>query len=43
MTEEYPDLDVGERSFASTLYSDPLGRAVKIDPRSIELSARYGP
>ena len=36
-TEEYPDLDVGERSSASIArrLQDPLAELVKIDPRSI--------
>ena len=36
-TEEYPDLDVGERSSASIArrLQDPLSELVKIDPRSI--------
>ena len=36
-TEEYPDLDVGERSSASIArrFQDPLAELVKIDPRSI--------
>ena len=36
-TEEYPDLDVGERSSASIArrLQDPLAELVKIDPKSI--------